>query len=141
MDFFKVEPRLVKRGDFFVVRYIPTYQDKGIVATEVTEIYDGGFEYQNLSMGVRGSFDDEMIAEMKREGLVVDELLVGLSQGFSPSLTGDLVHRVGGIYIPKNQKELLVQLSDNKFYQRSLQGLENPDKIMGQKELEEILRH
>lgn len=139
MDFPKVEPTIVKEGDFLIVRYMPMYQNKGIVATGITEVYDGGFGYQNLPMDVQGSIDEESLEEMREMGMRIDEPLIGLPQGFRPPLAEDLVHRVGGVYIPKSQRDVLAQLSQDKIYQQSVKSLENPDKIRSLDELQQVL--
>jgi len=139
MNFPKVELGAVKKGDLLIVRYMPMHQDRGIVATKVIEIYDRGFAYKNLPMGVQGSFDDKSLEEIGEMGLRVDELLVGLPQGFQPPLENTLVHRVGGVYVPESQRELLAQLFQDTNYQRSLIGLKSPNRTMSQRKLERVL--
>lgn len=140
MGFPKVDKGEVSEGDYLIIRYMPCFQDKGIVATRVTEVYAGGFSYQNLPMGVEGSIDDESLEEFEERGLRVDELLVGLPEGFQPPLQNEVVHSVGGVHIPKAQEGLLAQLSQGNNYQRSLKGLKTPKKVQTIKELRLVLQ-
>jgi len=56
MGFRTINVEDVKEDGFFIVRYMPFFKKSGVVATKVTEIYPGGFCYENLFMGIQGDF-------------------------------------------------------------------------------------
>lgn len=139
MSFQKIRLSKAFLGDFVIVRYMPMYQERGIVATKVTEIFDGGLSYENLPMGVQGWFDQETMKDFRAEGLKIDEVLTILPLNFQGPLSEGYVYTVGGILVPKEREPILPHLSQNVNYLRSLEGLKHLDRVQTESELLTIL--
>jgi len=139
MDFQKVRLSRALIGDVIIMRYMPLYQQKGIVATKITEILDNRLTYENLPMGVHGNFDQNTRRDFRAEGLRIDEVLVILPPNFQSPISDDYVYTVGGVLVPRSRKPLLPYLSRNVNYQRSLEGLKNPERMQTESELKTIL--
>jgi len=116
----------VNEGGFLVVRYVPMLQPRGIVAARIVEVYDDGFCYQNLAVGVDGDFD-------------FSEPLLELTENNRLPISSIFVHTIGGFYIPKEREFILPSVSQDKNYQRSLEGLKMPDRVQTKEELQSIL--
>lgn len=108
----------VSEGGFFIVRYMPFFQDKGIAATLITEVREDGFRYENLGMGIGGEYP-EMFDDSDDD----ERALISLPEGFKPPLRNDLVHNVAGVYVPEEKKDLLKNISKDRNYLRSLETL------------------
>lgn len=139
MDFQKVRLSRALVDDIVIMRYMPLYQEKGVVATKVTEVSESVLTYENLPMNVHGWFDQDTKGEFRAEGLRIDEVLVILPPNFQSPIPDDYVYTVGGILVPKSRKPILPYLSQNSSYQRSLEGLKNPGRMQTESGLKSIL--
>jgi len=129
MDFPNIKIADVKRGGFLIVRYIPILPDSNeMVAAKIVGVGENGIQYRNKSAGIDGVLGGKDYLEMARTmGLAINALLVGLPENFQPPLDVKYVNKVGGVYVPATQKELLKRLSKREFYQKSLETLDFPN--------------
>jgi len=119
-----VKPNEVKVGDFFIVKYDPWGQNRGIIMTNIVEVYhDYGFLYLNHGMGVEWKFK-------------FDKPLIKLSDELQIPFSNDYVRRIGGIHIPREKESILKTLSQDRNYKRSL---ERHPMFQSKEELREIL--
>ena len=100
----------MKKETSIYIPYAPFFEEKGVVATEITSVEARGFEYQNLPMGVQGEVDY------------------------------DRPPKYIGRHIKRSDKRTLITLfRDDPCFRRSIEGLKDSGRLITPSELDEIM--